>query len=119
MEWARRERLLEPWLQGRWARRESGIRHAVLTRAHPPEYATPDDWEGRTEDQRKDWWNAWRRRVWERDEIETMVALRNLTTHSGPEHTVMPVNSARALESSAELVNSLWPSLKPVAQVGA
>jgi hypothetical protein len=116
MEWGRREGLLEPWLQHRWARAETGIRHAVLTRVHPPQYAIPDDWEGRTEEQRQDWWMTWRGRIWERDEIETLVELRNLTTHSGPEHMVTPVNSAHALVSSAEFVNALWPNVTAGAQ---
>lgn len=115
MEWGRREGLLAPWLQDRWARGESGTRHAVLTRTRPPDYAVPEDWEGRTEVERKGWWHDWRRRVWERDEIEILVELRNLATHSGPDHVIMPVNSAHALESSAAFVNSLWPDVTTVA----
>ena len=117
MEWGRREGLLGPWLQDRWARHEAGLRRAVLTRVRPPDYAVPEEWGELTADQRLEWWKSWRGRVWERVEVETMVELRNLTTHPDPAHVVMPVTSAQALESSAEFINSLWPSVAIDVQV--
>jgi hypothetical protein len=119
IEWGRREGLLAPWLRDRWDKNADRVVYAVLTRSRPPNYAAPDDWGDRTDEQRSSWWAKWRESTWERDEIETFVQLRNLTTHSSPGDTVMPVDSARALEASAAFINFLWRDIDADEQASA
>ncbi len=108
MQWARREGLLTRWLAHLWARNEEGIRYAVLTRVRPPDYAVPEAWGDFDEDARSAWWETWRRDIWERDQMNVLVELRNLIAHSSPGRVVTPVDSARSLFAVAEFVKHLW-----------
>jgi hypothetical protein len=108
MRWARREGLLHRWLETRWDAHAESIQNAVLTRVRPPDYSIPDDWSAFDDREKAEWWSEWRDRVWERDQIDTLVALRNLSAHAMPGHTIMPVNSASTLRTVAGFVDALW-----------
>ena len=82
---------------------------AVLTRVRPPEYAVPDEWSDFDEGARRVWWTAFRADIWERDEINVLVELRNLMAHSPPGRVVTPVDSARSLLAVAAFIDDLWP----------
>jgi hypothetical protein len=109
LQWARLEGLLRPWLEDSWSQAEDQIRGAVLGRIRPPEYAVPDDWDALDETSKDRWWCAFRRDVWEGDQLELLVRMRNHSAHAPAGHLVMPPDSARSIHAVAGFINSLWP----------
>lgn len=138
LEWAYSERLLAPWLDGRWDRLSRGIVHAISTQVRrptstepfvvpegwatlpgtarhawfdefPDASAVPDNWAEITPEDRAAWLDDYRRIRWERQELDVLVDLRNLVAHADAGTLLMPSQAAEAIFAVAAFINGLWP----------
>jgi hypothetical protein len=137
LDWAYAERLLAPWLNGRWDRLSSGIVYAISTQVRRPTspqpfvtppawaalgvaerkmwfqgfrdgFAVPDNWTEMTQEDRVAWLEDFRRMKWEREELDVLVDLRNLVAHPDAGTLLMPSQAADAIYGVAAFINGLW-----------
>jgi hypothetical protein len=138
LDWAQEEGLLVRWLDGRWDRLSPGVIHALLTPAGrpgapqpfvaPPGWAmlqitdrqawfdqcrdasaVPDNWLEMSQMDRLAWLEDFRRLKWEPEELDTLVAIRNLVAHPDAGTLLMPSQAAESIYGVAEFINGLWP----------
>ncbi len=111
LDWGHQSGALAPWLERLWVRHGAAAGYYEVTRGEGTR--VPETWATMSPDERGAWLEIEFRLIWERDVLKNEREFRNGLAHRTGPFVTSPIESARSINSLAEIVESLWDTPAP------